>query len=200
MSDSSDPQHHQQQAEQLIVETAETSTEAGNDKPFSDQGLDEKLVQKIRSSIDLGKLTSTDIDSRVCEQLRTFPDDQTSIDALFDEFDNSDLTGVVNKSAFLCNLIKQWRLKHPQSQKSSDADPQTAQGAIDLPSDGSDKHKPGPDESKLKVIPPSSDFHQRTRSPLIANTRSHWLQNRSHCWSAQIRRTATRRSRASCCE
>ena len=158
--DSSDPQHHQQQLEQLKFETAEASTETGNDKPFSDQGLDDKLVQKIRSSIDLGKLTSTDIDNRVCEQLRTFSDDQTSIDSLFEEFDNSDLTGVVNKSAFLCNLIKQWRLKHPQPQKSSDSDPQTEQGFGDLLSDGSDKHKPGPDESKLKVIPRSSLVHR----------------------------------------
>jgi hypothetical protein len=164
MSDSSDRQHHQQQLEQLKFETDESATETGNDKPFSDQGLDEKLVQKIRSSIDLGKLSSTDIDNRVCEQLRTFPDDQTSIDSLFEEFDNSDLTGVVNKSAFLCNLIKQWRLKHPQPQKSSDSDPQAAQGFGDPLSDGSDKHKPGPDESKLKVIPPSLILHQITCS------------------------------------
>ncbi|CAF1609584.1 unnamed protein product, partial [Rotaria magnacalcarata] len=63
------------------------------------------------------KLTSTDIDNRVCEQLCSFSDDITIIDSLFNEFNNSDLTGAINKSAFLCNLITQSKLKTQTVQK-----------------------------------------------------------------------------------
>jgi hypothetical protein len=62
------------------------------------------------------------------------------------EFNNSDLTGVVNKSAFLCNLIKQWKIQYPQVEKS-----QSEQDFGDLIGNNSTKHKPGPDEAKLKV-------------------------------------------------
>ena len=110
-------------------------------KPYTDQGINEKIVQKIRSLIDIGKIISTDIDNRVCEQLRLFPDDITSIDSLFNEFNNSDLTGVVNKGAFLSNFIKQWKLRNPQQPK----DMLTS-------NDNSRTHKPGPDEAKLKQI------------------------------------------------
>ncbi|CAF0922874.1 unnamed protein product [Rotaria sp. Silwood1] len=149
MSDSSDQQQQQQQQlEQLKLETSQQPT---NDKLWTDQGINENIVQKLRLCIENGKLTSSDIDSRVCEQLRSFPTDATSIDSLFTEFNNSDLTGVVNKSAFLCNLIKQWKIRHPQEQKSSNNNSQSTQGADDHEST-SGKHKPGPDEAKLKQI------------------------------------------------
>ena len=116
----------------------------------------------------LDKLTSNDIDNRVCEQLHSFPDDITSIDSLFDEFNKSDLTGVVNKSAFLCNLIKQWKLRNPQQEKSSDND-------SDFLGSNSSKHKPGPDEAKLKV----NIFHKyfQIKFFFLANSRSYRLQN-----------------------
>jgi hypothetical protein len=101
---------------------------------YTTQGIHESIVQKIRSFIDLGKLQADDVDSRVCEQLRSCPDD---VDALFDEFDQADLTGVVNRGAFLCNLIKQWHVRHPPTQ-----------GAVDLVVSSL---KPGPDEARLKV-------------------------------------------------
>ena len=98
----------------------------------------------------LGKLVSTDIDSRLCDKLRSFSSDPKHVDSLFDEFDKSDLTGVVNKSAYICNLIKQWKIQHPEEQKSSDNNSQKASSVA-----GSDrsneKFKPGPDETKLKV-------------------------------------------------
>ncbi|CAF0784046.1 unnamed protein product [Rotaria sordida] len=147
MSESSD-QQQQQQLEQLKLETSQPTT---NDKLWTDQGINENIVQKIRLCIENGKLLSPDIDSRVCEQLRSFPNDMTSIDSLFNEFNNSDLTGVVNKSAFLCNLIKQWKIQHPQEQKSSNTNSQSTQDTDDQGS-SSGKHKPGPDEAKLKQI------------------------------------------------
>ncbi|CAF2775215.1 unnamed protein product [Rotaria sp. Silwood2] len=124
------------------------SHENENEKPYTDQGINEKIVQKIRSLIDIGKLNSSDIDNRVCEQLRSFPDDITSIDSLFNEFNDSDLTGVVNKGAFLCNFIKQWKLRNPQQPKSSSNDSQSTQGF----GENARTHKPGPDEAKLKQI------------------------------------------------
>jgi heterogeneous nuclear ribonucleoprotein R len=121
------------------------SLDSLNEKPYTDQGINEKIVQKIRSLIDIGKLNSSDIDNRVCEQLRAFPDESTSIDTLFTEFNNSDLTGVVNKGAFLCNFIKQWKIRNPQQPKSSTNDSQAF-------GDNSRTHKPGPDEAKLKQV------------------------------------------------
>ncbi|CAF4942794.1 unnamed protein product, partial [Rotaria sp. Silwood1] len=119
-----------------------------NEKPYTDQGINEKIVQKIRSLIDIGKLNSSDIDNRVCEQLRSFSDDITCIDTLFNEFNDSDLTGVVNKGAFLCNFIKQWKLRNPQQEKFSSNDSQSGQGF----GENARTHKPGPDEIKLKQI------------------------------------------------
>jgi hypothetical protein len=126
--------------QQDIISTSNPQDSLDIEKPYTDQGINEKIVQKIRSLIDIGKLNSTDIDNRVCEQLRLFTDDITSIDTLFNEFNNSDLTGVVNKGAFLSNFIKQWKLRNPQQPKDTSAS-----------SDSSRTHKPGPDEAKLKV-------------------------------------------------
>ena len=152
MNESSDQQYQQQQLEQLKLETSQvSSSDNASEKPLTEQGIAETIVQKIRSCIDAGKLSSTDIDSRVCEQLRNFPDDPTSVDSVFDEFNNSDLTGVVNKSAFLCNLIKQWKLRNPQQQKPASHPSSSEHGFGDLADNSAGKRKPGPDEAKLKV-------------------------------------------------
>ena len=69
-----------------IQETSHTSDSLDNqdERLYTDQGISETIVQKLRSLIELGKLTDTDLDNRVCEQLRSFPDDLTSVDSLFD--------------------------------------------------------------------------------------------------------------------
>lgn len=126
---------------------------------FTAQGIPETVVQKIRSFIDLGKLQVNDVDDRVCEQLRSCPDD---VDALFDEFDQSDLTGVVNRGAFLCNLIKQWNARHPATQ-----------GAADLVTGSS--LKPGPDETRLKVTGCLGEFPIH---PTIVSSVAHHRSNR----------------------
>ena len=122
-----------------------------DERLYTDQGISDTLVQKLRSLIELGKLTATDLDNRVCEQLRSFPDDLTSVDSLFDEFHHADLTGVVNKGAFLCSLIKQWKIRNPQAPKSATSESPSAQGFGDLASGHPRTQKPGPDEAKLKV-------------------------------------------------
>jgi len=119
----------------------DSAIDSSDDKVYIDQGINETIVQKIRSLITLGKLSSSDIDNRVCEQLRSFSDDLTCIETLFNEFTESDLTGVVNKGAYLCNFIKQWKIQNPQQPKLSTSS-----------NDNSRTHKPGPDEVKLKEI------------------------------------------------
>lgn len=138
-----------------IQETPHTSDSLDNqdERLYTDQGISETIVQKLRSLIELGRLTDTDLDNRVCEQLRSFPDDLTSVDSLLDEFHKSDLTGVVNKGAFLCNLIKQWKIRNPQAPRSATSDSPSAQGVGDLARSQPRTQKPGPDEAKLKVIP-----------------------------------------------
>ncbi|CAF3752112.1 unnamed protein product [Adineta steineri] len=136
------------QQDTLTSPTSQDPLDTQNEKPYTDQGINEKIVQKIRSLIDIGKLSSTDIDNRVCEQLRSIPDDSTAVDSLFNEFNNSDLTGVVNKGAFLCNFIKQWKINNPQQARSISGDSSSGQGF----GDNARTHKPGPDEAKLKLI------------------------------------------------
>lgn len=136
-----------EQQNTLSSSTSQESIDSPNEKPYTDQGINEKIVQKIRSLIEIGKLTSSDIDNRVCEQLRSIPDDTTTIDSLFAEFNNSDLTGVVNKGPFLCNFIKKWKIDNPQQAKSTSADSQSGQDF----GDSAHALKPGPDEAKLKV-------------------------------------------------
>ena len=137
-----------------IQETRHTSDSLDNqdERLYTDQGISETIVQKLRSLIELGTLTDTDLDNRVCEQLRSFPDDLTSVDSLLDEFQKSDLTNVVNKGAFLCNLIKQWKIRNPQAPRSATSDSSSAQGVGDLARSQPRTQKPGPDEAKLKVI------------------------------------------------
>ena len=136
------------QQDTLATLNFQDSRNVENEKSYTDQGINEIIVQKIRSLIDIGKLNSSDIGNRVCEQLRSFPDDVTSIDSLFTEFNDSDLTGVVNKGAFLCNFIKQWKLRNPQQPKPLSDNSQSAQGFGEY----ARTHRPGPDETKLKVI------------------------------------------------
>ena len=135
------------QQDTLSSSNPQDSPDTQNEKPYTDQGINEKIVQKIRSFIDVGKLSSSDIDNRVCEQLRSIPDDITTIDSLFNEFNNSDLTGVVNKGPFLCNFIKQWKINNPQKANSTSNDSQSGEGF----GENARTHKPGPDEAKLKV-------------------------------------------------
>ena len=125
---------------------------------FTAEGIPESIVQRIRSFIDVGKLQADDVDSRVCEQLRSCPDD---VDALFDEFDRSDLTGVVNRGAFLCNLIKQWTVRHPSTQ-----------GAADLVTGTFGSLKPGPNEARLKVTRYLGYFPSMPRLSLVRSKSS----------------------------
>jgi hypothetical protein len=151
-NDSIDAQYQQQQLEQLKLETSQVSSDTFNDKTLLDQGISERIVQKLRSCIESGSLNTNDLDSLVCEQLRVFPDNSTSIDTIFDEYNNADLTGVVNKSAFVCNLIKQWKLRNPEQEKISNIHESGSQHeSADSSETKSEKHKPGPNESKLQV-------------------------------------------------
>ena len=145
MTDNSDPSQEEKPIEQ-------SQSDSTDEKPLSHQGIHELIVQKIRSLIDTGRLSSVDIDSRVCEQLRSFPNDSTSIESVFDEFNQSDLTGVVNKSTFFCNLIKQWKSRNSQTSNSTiEEDTKAELSNVDASGDVSTKHKPGPDATKLKV-------------------------------------------------
>ena len=55
MNDNSDQQYQQQQLEQLKLETSLVSGPTTNDKLWTDQGINENIVQKIRSCIENGR-------------------------------------------------------------------------------------------------------------------------------------------------
>ena len=80
-----------------------------------------------------GILAHKDLDERALDALKEFPVEGGV--SVLKEFRESNLTHVGNKSAYLCGVMKNYRQKN-----------KSYSGG-----DGSGK-KPGPDETKLKVI------------------------------------------------
>jgi len=57
MNESSDQQYQQQQLEQLKLETSQISFDTTDDKSWTQQGINQNIVQKIRSCIENGRTT-----------------------------------------------------------------------------------------------------------------------------------------------
>lgn len=81
----------------------------------------------------VGKLTFADLDERAFEALKEFPTEGAL--AVLNQFVESNLDHVSNKSAYLCGMMKTYR----QKQKTS-----VTNAAPNMPK--------GPDEEKIKVI------------------------------------------------
>ena len=73
------------------------------------QGLSEAVAQRLSEIFALGILSPEELDDRAFEALREF--DQEGALEVLDQFSNSDLTHVQNKSAFLCGVMKTYVTK-----------------------------------------------------------------------------------------
>ena len=95
-----------------------------------EHGLDPKVAYKLRYIYTTEKLRRSDLDERALDALKEFPVEDAL--AVLEKFLDSELEHVINKSAFLCGVMRTWRQK-------------TRAGG------GRDLHR-GPDEEKIKVI------------------------------------------------
>lgn len=77
-----------------------------------------------------GLVAHSDLDERAIEALKEFNEDGAL--AVLQQFKDSDLSHVQNKSAFLCGVMKTYRQREKQGTKVADS-------------------SKGPDEAKIKV-------------------------------------------------
>ncbi|KAI1286029.1 Heterogeneous nuclear ribonucleoprotein Q [Halotydeus destructor] len=104
------------------------------------KGLDVRLVNRLTKLFSSTKLTLADLDDRAVEALKEFGNIDGAISVL-NEFEESKLEHVTNKSAFLCGLMKTHRQKKKETFNSKDSVKSESLGT-----------QPGPDEAKLKAI------------------------------------------------
>lgn len=97
-----------------------------------DYGINEKVASALDKIYVSGLLSHSDLDERALDALKEFPADGGV--AVLNEFAESNLEHVSNKSAFLCGVMKTYRQKNKM-------------GADAIPT-----AKKGPDEAKIKEI------------------------------------------------
>jgi heterogeneous nuclear ribonucleoprotein R len=103
-----------------------------------DYGLDSKVADRLDSIFETGKLSHADLDERALDALKEFPVDGAL--TVLNQFVDSNLEHVANKSAFLCGVMKTYR------QKSRAGVLHSNNGAMSPPQPS------GPDEDKIKAI------------------------------------------------
>ena len=91
-----------------------------------------KVREKLQTLIDAEKFTSIEMDEPFFQQFYPLVDDVSQLDTICEQFNQSDLTTVDNKGAFLCQLLQQLKISNTSSITNR-------------------AQKPGPDEIKLKV-------------------------------------------------
>jgi len=107
-------------------------------------GLDEKVAIRLEEIYKTGKLSHSDLDQRALDALKEFPPDGAL--GVLAQFLESNLAHVSNKSAFLCGVMKTYRVKSRGSGNSiSNVAGVTTQNGGGLVAKG-------PDEDKIKEI------------------------------------------------
>ncbi|XP_077145892.1 heterogeneous nuclear ribonucleoprotein Q isoform X6 [Ranitomeya variabilis] len=96
-----------------------------------DAGLPQKVAEKLDEIYISGLVSHSDLDERAIEALKEFNEEGAL--AVLQQFKDSDLSHVQNKSAFLCGVMKTYRQREKQGTKVADS-------------------SKGPDESKIKAL------------------------------------------------
>ncbi|XP_069091681.1 heterogeneous nuclear ribonucleoprotein Q isoform X7 [Pleurodeles waltl] len=96
-----------------------------------DAGLPQKVAEKLDEIYIAGLVAHSDLDERAIEALKEFNEDGAL--AVLQQFKDSDLSHVQNKSAFLCGVMKTYRQREKQGTKVADS-------------------SKGPDEAKIKAL------------------------------------------------
>lgn len=170
-NDDEEATNSQPQEETIEVTSPPTTSEAGasattlNLEPYLKElekyQLKERLSNRLALLFSTSKLTINDLDNRAIDALKEYGN-MDAVIAILDEFENSSLDHVNNKSAYLCGLMKTHRqkekaLKHSKGMSldstgsSSRGDGAVGSNANGLPSQ-SGGQQPGPDEANLKAI------------------------------------------------
>ncbi|XP_028653309.1 heterogeneous nuclear ribonucleoprotein Q isoform X2 [Erpetoichthys calabaricus] len=115
-------------------EPMDTSTEVTHSEHFQTllgAGLPQKVAEKLDEIYIAGLVAHSDLDERAIEALKEF-NEEGALQVL-QQFKDSDLSHVQNKSAFLCGVMKTYRQREKQGTKVSESNK-------------------GPDESKIKAL------------------------------------------------
>ncbi|XP_063475056.1 heterogeneous nuclear ribonucleoprotein Q isoform X7 [Symphalangus syndactylus] len=113
------------------MDTTSAVIHSENFQTLLDAGLPQKVAEKLDEIYVAGLVAHSDLDERAIEALKEFNEDGAL--AVLQQFKDSDLSHVQNKSAFLCGVMKTYRQREKQGTKVADS-------------------SKGPDEAKIKIF------------------------------------------------
>ncbi|XP_059842572.1 heterogeneous nuclear ribonucleoprotein Q-like isoform X1 [Hypanus sabinus] len=113
------------------METSTTSPRSEHYQTLLTAGLPRKVADKLDEIYLAGLVSHSDLDERAIDALREFNEEGAL--SVLQQFKESDLSHVQNKSAFLCGVMKTYRQREKQGSKVTDANK-------------------GPDETKIKAL------------------------------------------------
>ncbi|XP_036397862.1 heterogeneous nuclear ribonucleoprotein R-like isoform X2 [Megalops cyprinoides] len=108
-----------------------TVTHTENYQTLIDAGLPQKVAESLDNIFQTGLVAYADLDDRAIDALREFNEEGAL--SVLQQFKESDLSHVQNKSAFLCGVMKTYRQREKQGSKVQES-------------------TKGPDESKIKAL------------------------------------------------
>ncbi|XP_016317632.1 heterogeneous nuclear ribonucleoprotein R-like, partial [Sinocyclocheilus anshuiensis] len=108
-----------------------TATHSENYQTLLDAGLPQKVAESLDNIFQTGLVAYVDLDERALDALREFNEEGAM--SVLQQFKESDLSHVQNKSAFLCGVMKTYRQREKQGNKVQES-------------------TKGPDEAKIKAL------------------------------------------------
>ncbi|KAG9331039.1 hypothetical protein JZ751_020388 [Albula glossodonta] len=108
-----------------------STTHTENYQTLIDAGLPQKVAESLDNIFQTGLVAYADLDERAIDALREFNEEGAL--SVLQQFKESDLSHVQNKSAFLCGVMKTYRQREKQGSKVQES-------------------TKGPDESKIKAL------------------------------------------------
>uniref|UniRef100_A0A8D2ZKE0 RRM domain-containing protein n=1 Tax=Scophthalmus maximus TaxID=52904 RepID=A0A8D2ZKE0_SCOMX len=108
-----------------------TTTHSENYQTLIDAGLPQKVAESLDNIFQTGLVAYVDLDERAIDALREFNEEGAL--TVLQQFRESDLSHVQNKSAFLCGVMKTYRQREKQGSKVQES-------------------TKGPDEVKIKAL------------------------------------------------
>lgn len=101
------------------MDTTSAVIHSENFQTLLDAGLPQKVAEKLDEIYVAGLVAHSDLDERAIEALKEFNEDGAL--AVLQQFKDSDLSHVQNKSAFLCGVMKTYRQREKQGTKVADS-------------------------------------------------------------------------------
>uniref|UniRef100_A0A672FS17 Heterogeneous nuclear ribonucleoprotein R n=1 Tax=Salarias fasciatus TaxID=181472 RepID=A0A672FS17_SALFA len=108
-----------------------TTEHTENYQTLIDAGLPQKVAESLDNIFQTGLVAYVDLDERAIDALREFNEEGAL--TVLQQFKESDLSHVQNKSAFLCGVMKTYRQREKQGSKVQES-------------------TKGPDEAKIKAL------------------------------------------------